>query len=707
MLSKLKDLLLLFLMCFVCHVSMAQNTSGKVAGTEREIHLGNVVIKADRKWVKVDDNGGLIYNAKQIAKEHPVTSALDLLEEIPGIIKNDDELSVVGAGKTTVIINGHKSSMSVEDVKSLLAATPPSQVKTVEVFYNTPPQYGVTGSSINVVLEKKRSEKTSWNGSAYTSILQGRKYYQRGGVSINIFQKKWELGLGYALGNTNKYYQTDYDVRHTLDNQLIALNSHHGLASKNFAQQFKANFNYDFSKHDKLSLFYVVKFDNPEFHDKSYLVVDSQDGSEDVSNMNADKQTHTANIEFSHKNLTMGVDYVYFKNDKTQDLHKQGTTAYQLESEALQKVHKGNVYLNTSHHIGMGKLSYGFDASWSDVDNLYGNVWTEGTPFENDNNASQQQEYSVDGFVGWAQKFGKMGTLSANLLLQYYRADIKQDGEKENLWNDVYFFPSITYTHTLSKTQKLVFTLSSERKYPTFLQMSNNQTYMDTYIGNLGNPSLTPFITYESHLNYVLRNKFIFGLYAKIEPNDILQQLYQRSDRLQMNYENINMDYYNLFGMTAVMPFQWSSRFRTTFAANFYYKDVKGVLRDIPIKHSNWAGILNFSNTILLDKARTWSFQLSGVYWSKDRAALMRHEPKYTVNAALSWNPKKSGWSVVLKASDIFNSSITEFRVDESSQYVHYRTNKDLRIVNLYVRYNMKGYKQKKERTIDTSRMGL
>jgi hypothetical protein len=77
----------------------------------------------------------------------------------------------------------------MDDLKQLLSSTPPSYIKSVEIFYNTPPQYGVKGGCINVVMDEKRSEKTSWNGDAYTIASLGKEYYQTGGFTLGLFQK--------------------------------------------------------------------------------------------------------------------------------------------------------------------------------------------------------------------------------------------------------------------------------------------------------------------------------------------------------------------------------------------------------------------------------------------------------------------------------------------------------------------------------------
>lgn len=46
----------------------------------------------------------------------------------------------------------------------MLKATPSGKVKKVEVMYSTPPQFGVRGASINVIIENDRSLKEQLKG---------------------------------------------------------------------------------------------------------------------------------------------------------------------------------------------------------------------------------------------------------------------------------------------------------------------------------------------------------------------------------------------------------------------------------------------------------------------------------------------------------------------------------------------------------------
>ena len=80
--------------------------------------------------------------------------------------------------------------------------------------------------------------------------------------------------------------------------------------------------------------------------------------------------------------------------------------------------------------------------------------------------------------------------------------------------------------------------------------------YMNVYSSIIGNPDLKPQLSYSMQLNYVLKSKYVFGLFTNIQPDKIQQMTYQRHDELRSVFQTVNMDIYNMYGAVAVIPFR-------------------------------------------------------------------------------------------------------------------------------------------------------
>ena len=93
------------------------------------------------------------------------------LTQLPGVSEQDGGLTLAGAGGVTVILNGKPSTMSTEQLASLLRSTPVERIEKAEVMYSTPPQYHVRGAAINLVL--RRSHDYSFSGRYTPTIPTG------------------------------------------------------------------------------------------------------------------------------------------------------------------------------------------------------------------------------------------------------------------------------------------------------------------------------------------------------------------------------------------------------------------------------------------------------------------------------------------------------------------------------------------------------
>ena len=55
----------------------------------------------------------LSFDVPNLIMAKPVNTAFDILGEIPGLVKEGDNVSIIGVPATNIIINGRRSSMSV------------------------------------------------------------------------------------------------------------------------------------------------------------------------------------------------------------------------------------------------------------------------------------------------------------------------------------------------------------------------------------------------------------------------------------------------------------------------------------------------------------------------------------------------------------------------------------------------------------------
>ena len=131
------------------------NTSsvGDIVLEQQERILDEIDVVAERPLVKVE-NGALAYDLEQLTRDKVVNNTYEALTKLPGVSEKEGNLILVGASSLAVIINGKPSTMSAEQVASLLKSTPVGRVEKVEVMYSAPPHYHVRGAALNIVLKR-------------------------------------------------------------------------------------------------------------------------------------------------------------------------------------------------------------------------------------------------------------------------------------------------------------------------------------------------------------------------------------------------------------------------------------------------------------------------------------------------------------------------------------------------------------------------
>ncbi|MCI1847455.1 MAG: signal protein, partial [Prevotella sp.] len=113
-------------------------------------NLPDVIVKGERPIAKV--NGSTVtYGLPLLLKKRAVDNMYDAIKEIPGVIEQDKKLSL-GGMPTTVILDGKVTSMTVDEVTSLLKSMPANRIAKVDVMYNAPAKMQVRGALINIRL---------------------------------------------------------------------------------------------------------------------------------------------------------------------------------------------------------------------------------------------------------------------------------------------------------------------------------------------------------------------------------------------------------------------------------------------------------------------------------------------------------------------------------------------------------------------------
>ena len=674
------------------------------------LNLPEVFVNAERPLVKVAD-GKLQYDIPNLMKSKPVDNAFDILGELPGVGKNGDNISLLGTSETTIIINGRKSSMTSEQLADMLKATPSSKVKKIEVMYSTPPQYGVRGASINVVIENDRSLADILKGEISLTGKQAWYFSPTALMNLSYTGKKYAADLSYSANYRHGRSTEDMHAEPTVNGTKYDILQKNWSENKGISHNLRGAFEYDFSNKDKLSASYTGKY----VQDKPVSLRGGQTDFKGIETVNTASRTtgpsflHSTRIDYNgHKNLNAGIDYTFYKDKSLQDLvnNFEDSNDQDRRNESKQKSQRANIYINHFVVVGEGwKISYGAEASLSGTTNeasalLNNEKESEGTFY------MKQKEHSAGIFGGFSRSFGKKFTLNASLAVRYYKASVDSAGKKGTLWDQADLFPSLSAVYRINRSNMLQFSLSSNRKYPSYWATTPNTYYMNIYSVIKGNPQLKPELNYSMQLTYVIKNKYVLGAFANFQPDKIQQMSYQQHDRLQSVFHSINLDTHTMYGLMAVVPFRAGEVLSSRLTLMGFSIHDKGTLVDISFDRKKLFGRAMLTNTIFLTRDKNLSLDISGDYSSPAIQGIYDIDPLYSLDAALVWTLPKKRLRLTLKGSDLLNSQKPLTHIDEQGQKSRMELFQDIRSVSLTLRYSFGGYKEKKVKSVDTSRFG-
>jgi len=672
------------------------------------IKMPDVFVSAQRPILKVVA-GRLQYNIPNLIKYKPVDNAFDVLKELPGVSMSGDLVSIIGTTKTNILINSRLSSLTLDEVVSLLKCTPASKVKKIEVMYSTPPQYGVRGAAINIIMDDNKSLKDVLKGEVSITGSQAYYFTPSGRINLGYAGKHLSSDFSYSVENNNGRRKENMQAFPTLNNQTYTVNqANWGKAIVN-EHHVQGVLDYETEAKSHFTFTYTGSFD--QVNSRRYSLTSFINVDTVFTNNHLSGPTSLQSFRFDYtgtKGLSLGGDYVLYDDNTNQDFlnsHSQQTQEM-IKSNSSQHVQRGNVYANMTSRLGHEwELNYGISGSVSRTDNK------SFTSVDQLQDASAtfnqtQDEQSVGGFMGFTKQFNEKLSLQASLSLQQYKATVDSLQQHRTLWNRLDLFPSMVLSFTPNGNHTFQLSFSSDKSYPGYWQVSPSHLYINAYSYALGNPNLLPERSYSTNLNYIFLKKYVLAAFFNHESGSIQQMPYQNKTSLTMIYSPINMDYRDMTGFSGTVPLAINSLMESKLTGTGILFHDKGQLYDIAFNRKKVFGSVSIDNTFFLTKNRNLFCTVSGYYNTSAIQGIYNIDPTADLSSALIWKFAGDKARLTLKAEDIFDSQSPKTHVNINDQRNNMSVSYDSRLISLTFKYSFSGYTKKQVEDVDTSRFG-
>ncbi|MDR2064694.1 MAG: outer membrane beta-barrel protein [Prevotellaceae bacterium] len=679
------------------------NDAGSITMTEKQQTIDEATVKAMRPQLIINGSA-LSYSASSLIKNKPVSTAFDVLKEIPGITGSENSIELLGANRLRIIINGKTTTMPTEQIYVLLKTIPASQVKNIDVMYNAPAKYDFRGSLINVVLS------TDSNKKIIGEISAGYKqsHYASEDFKGNILYagKKFTLDFLANISTGKDWQKYNTFSRHTLKNNIFEIDQSLYKNSNYNRFNFRLGADYTFENESQLSFSYYTKaarLKSNIFADNHY----EETATYDVSSINkssSKNRLHNLHLQYDTKhNFTVGAEFTNYNapdnNHFTSNINN--IPADDFLNNSTQNIAQWKAFANKQQNISKSwtlefGMSGGLNNSNTRIEYLYpqnGN-YIENIEQHSDN---EQKEYTGKFFVESSHKAGNKISTTFGFEIEYFHSAYYQKTLKTTLWKDWTFYPKIIFNYMISPPAHILqFNISTNKNYPSYWAVNPQTTYMDSYTETAGNPSLKPYSEYNGQLVYIYKQKYIFIAAASYMPDYFAQIPHQDENTLKTVYRYENYDFSLFTNISIIIPVKIKERFNTRISVHgLRIQDKKSDFYNSPFNRKHYVGAIAVSNTFLISKETpNFSLQINGRYQSLAIQGVYDLSDNFDLSSALKLTLKNQSYITVQYGNILRRQMPNLMIVDFGGQY-SIRKNINKSYISFLFAWKIGNYKEK------------
>ena len=424
-------------------------------------------------------------------------TARDVLGKVPGLIKGQNGIEVIGKGAPVVYINGHKVTDSGE-LDRLLS----HEIQSVEVISNPGAQYDATVRAVvRIRTVKRQGEGFGFDVSLTDSQSMTKKEHNDPGM---VFNANYRHGGMDFFGGVNASKESEIQLSDVIQETLgkmdfkqdgivdvdafaksAGLNGGFNwqIADNHFAG-FKADWNRRSSYGEKVWIDESIFLDGTPF---DHLQTSSE-GSNGPRTPFSFSTNAYYNGTVGKLGIDLNVDYFDMASSSQSVSHENsdiqdGTVS--TVSTSGNKLYAAKLVL--SYPVWMGALQLGTEETFSRRSDDY-SLSGAAVPAS----STRVREDNAAAFANYSFMVGKLGQASAGVRYEhvdYAYDDLTGDDSFTRRYDN--FFPSLSFAGAFGPVQAML-SYSARTQRPDFSTLSSAIRYTNRYTLQSGNAALQP-----------------------------------------------------------------------------------------------------------------------------------------------------------------------------------------------------------------------
>ncbi|GAB4036843.1 outer membrane beta-barrel family protein [Spirosoma gilvum] len=642
-------------------------------------------------------------------------TALDVLERAPGVSLDRQESKLLLNGKASVLVmlNGKLNRMPVDALLQQLAGLPTSFIEKVELITNPPARYDAEGDAglINIILKKDTGE--GLNGT-YT-LAAGYGFYEKwsGAGMLNYRTRKLALFGDYAYTADHMWQQWVFDWQLQ---QGAAASRSYTLADREATMPVhtaRVGFEYAFTPRWTVAGI-VSGFDSRWAMTARTQALFQHQKSDVNSLITTDEVNHwqhlMSNLSLHYQSakteITIDVDRLHYANVQPTTYRYQYDLTNTVSATLPQETRIGKktpfgmwvIKADVSRSLQTGwKIEAGFKSSRLALQNTVFTDQLLPTGWQKDSLYSQQTTMSetiLAGYMSLKGQLGKRWQVQGGLRGEATHTLLLANGETQLVnRNYINLFPSIFFTHEISKERSLQLSYSRRITRPPYKVLAPTMIFIGPTTLRTGNPGILPTMSDAVQLNYRFKGAYLLSVRYAFDRNQFFdyQPQLDRSDpqatRQVFNTRNIAQTH----SVSASFAFPWSParwwQSQTQFlgvwqqASTWYEQNF--------LSFGQVYGQLNTTHTVKLWPGA--AAELTAFYNSPSRTMGIFQRRAYgSVTVGLQQKVDKQRGLLRLTLSDLFwtNTRIGDYNLPEEDIRAYTAVTYEPRVIRLSYTYN-------------------
>jgi len=652
----------------------------------------------------------LVFNAEKL--NTTATNFMDVLKHTPGILVQDDNISMINKGEILFLMNGRELKMDNKSLVLYLNSLPSERLKQIEVMTTPPAKYSAEGDAgvINFVTKKKLGSFLCANVANRISI----KEHVYDGANIGLqykcggFETHLNIGVGMGTIQTSSrnyvYYPDD-----TWKTSQTRLKSNDYVLG---------TWGLDYTLSGKSAIGFIVSYNNMQPDADTKAATDVVVGIKDVvntkyfetsTNFDSYYNRHNENIHYTLDSIGKGgklevnLDYLNYSINDRANLQSYYDETLNYLNKTRTKIDVFQIKADMEMPVGRTSLEYGTAYSLSKTNNHtdYDYISTG-----NDlNDHFIYREYILSAYVDarckisdkWETKIGLRGEYG-NFIGESVIMDTRTKKKQFDL------FPTMYLSYALNDRSTISISLSGRIKRPNYVDINPFTTYTDAHTTQLGNPNLLPEKSYSWYVDYTFGN---FALSASMNWRNRVIFDYTTVDYSQKLTETYvdNVMKKRMCSLDASFYFDKVSWFDSSINFSLYNIHSEP-MSGYNLKNIDHASVFVYmNNNFYFDKKRNLMLNAWGQYQSKEKDVTGESASRYRIDMGLKCFLFGRKLSIGLDYQNLLSSHFkTIVKCGESSYKIDMRP---YRVFNFSISYQIGKQinTRHKKAAIDTTRL--